>query len=94
MTTTQANDFVISIYASGIAANTWTAPASTNSRVTVNSTASFRGVLFVDELQASAGVTTSRTASLATSSTLSAISTSIKPTVASTANGNFFFLMR
>jgi hypothetical protein len=94
ITTTQTNDYVISYYANGTGVNTWgSAPASTTSRVSVNSTATIRGVLLVDEVQASAGATTARTATITSSSTLSAFSFAIKETTAATVNSNFFLLM-
>ena len=91
ITTTQANDYVISYYACAVTANTWTAPASTTTRTTTNATASFRGVLIVDELQASAGASTARTATLANSVGISAYAIALKE--ASTPKGSFFFLM-
>ena len=94
ITTTQTNDYVISYYASGAGVTTWgSAPASTTSRLSVNSTATIRGVLLVDEVQASAGATTARTATITSSSTLSAFSFAIKETAAATVNSNFFLLM-
>ena len=92
LTTTKANDFVISFYGGTAASlNTWTAPASTNTRFNVSSNGTVRGLLIVDELQASAGASTSRTATSSASTFLSASSISIYPTV--TNNGSFFFLM-
>ena len=92
ITTTATNDYVISIFIVVAGVNTWTAPASTTTRVNSASTATFRGVLLVDELQASAGATTVRTGTLATSSTSSAYSFSLKEST-STNKGSFFFIM-
>jgi hypothetical protein len=77
-TTGFANDYVTSIYAVTNQTRTWTAPASTTTRVNAAGTTSFRGLLVVDELQAAAGVTTARTATVSSSSTLSAVSISIR----------------
>jgi hypothetical protein len=91
-TTTQANDYVISIYADSVGARTWTAPASTTVRLNASSVSTFRGILIVDELQASAGVTTARTATVSTASALTALAISINEST-STNKGSFFFLM-
>ena len=78
VTTTQTNGYIVRIYAdvSGAAA-TWTAPASTTSRVNSASTTTVQGLLIVDELQAAIGVTTTRTATISTSRTWAAISIAI-----------------
>jgi hypothetical protein len=92
LTTTVADDLVISLYTcSTTAAATWTAPASTTTRVNIASTTSFFGLLIVDEDKATAGATTARTATLSTSITTDSIAISFKQTI-STATGNFFFL--
>lgn len=93
-TTTQANDYVISYYGCSNIVDVWTAPASTTTRVTSNSTLTFRGALLVDELQASAGATTARTATLSIANGISAYAFAIKETAASTVNSNFFLLMQ
>jgi hypothetical protein len=68
ITTSFANDYVISFYSSAqTTPAAWTAPASTTSRVNASNTVSFRGMLIVDELQAVAGATTARTATLSLS---------------------------
>jgi hypothetical protein len=77
LTTTYANEYVVSAYAMTIGAATWTAPASTTSRVDSASTAALDGLLIVDELQAAAGVSTARTATSSVSKALGAISFSI-----------------
>jgi hypothetical protein len=68
VTTRFANDWVLNFYGveSGVVAN-WTAPASTTQRVNASAGASARGLLLVDELQAVAGASTARTATLSTS---------------------------
>ena len=92
LTTTAANDFVISFYDStGSTGGTWGVPSGTTSRVLTNPTATIRGILIVDELQAAAGSSATRTATCSASGTLYAFSFSIKPTVA-TANSGFFFM--
>ena len=78
LTTSWANDYVISLYADSFTAATWTAPASTTSRVNSASTASVNGLLIVDELKTAAGATTIRTATLSTSVAWSAIAISFK----------------
>jgi hypothetical protein len=89
-TTTKANDFVISIYQDTAATSaTWTAPASTTSRVNSASNGTQRGLLVVDELQASVGASTVRTATLSVSNNWSSITVSIYPTL-TTNNSNFF----
>jgi hypothetical protein len=91
ITTTTANDYIVSVYSSGASA-IWTAPASTTARVTQNGVASTNiGLLIVDELQAAAGASTVRTASSTTSSTWDALAISFSPSVTNT--GNFFFMM-
>ena len=78
-TTLLANDRVLSIYANVTgAARTWTAPASTTSRVNFATTATVRGLLIVDEAKATAGLTTARTATISASSSMSAVSISIR----------------
>jgi hypothetical protein len=66
VTTRFANDYVVSFYASvaQAGARTWTAPASTNSRVNAANTSTANGLLIVDELQATAGASAARTATL------------------------------
>jgi len=92
LTTTQANDYVISIYAASPTISSWTAPASTSSRVNSGASGILRGLLIVDELQASAGATTSRTATLSvTGIAKTSIAFSIKEP--SGANKSSFFLL-
>jgi hypothetical protein len=63
VTTRFADEYVLSIYTVGnVGGNTWTAPAGTTTRVLTNPTAGSCALLIVDELQAVAGLTTSRTA--------------------------------
>ena len=97
ITTTAANDFVISIYGAtsvALGTPTWTAPASTTSRVNAGPTTTLTGFLIVDELKATAGATTSRTATISASDTIQALATSIKESAAATVNSNFFLLMQ
>jgi hypothetical protein len=79
-TTRFANDYVVSFYATQLNAtpSTWTAPASTTSRVNSGNSASVTGMLIVDELQVSAGASATRTATLSLSTAWSAISISFK----------------
>lgn len=79
LTTTYANEYVVSVYNMTTGAATWTAPASTTSRVNSAGTASANGLLVVDELQAAAGVSTARTATSSVSKGLAAVSFSIIP---------------
>ena len=63
LTTSSANNYIISVYTQiDGGSRTWTAPASTTSRVNSGSTLSVNGLLIVDEAQAVAGVSTTRTA--------------------------------
>jgi hypothetical protein len=78
-TTTYANEYVISVYAGNQVVGTWTAPASTTSRVNFSPTATVNGLLVVDESQTSAGLTTARTATITASHNLSAVAFSIIP---------------
>lgn len=80
-TTTYANDYILSLYAtvSGTA-TTFTAPGSTTSRVNSASTAAANGLLIVDELQAAAGASATRTATLSASIAWAAINISFVPT--------------
>lgn len=78
-TTTFANDYVLSIYGSGVNNGTnWTAAGSTTSRVNSSPSNTVQGLLIADELQASAGATTARTATLSKSTAWSAVSISIR----------------
>ena len=81
LTTTYANEYVVSIYVSNAtgATQTWTAPASTTARVSQGGNASGTGILIVDELQAAAGTSTARTATNTVSNIMSASSFSIIP---------------
>jgi hypothetical protein len=77
VTTTYSNDYVISLYACATTATTFTANASTTSRVNSASDASRRGLLIADELQAAAGVSTARAATLSASRAWSAFAIGI-----------------
>jgi hypothetical protein len=80
LTTRFANDYVVSFYATQLNAtpSTWTAPASTTSRVNSGNSASITGMLIVDELDAVAGATTARTATLSSSTAWGAVAISFK----------------
>jgi hypothetical protein len=80
LTTRFANDYVVSFYATQLNAtpSTWTAPASTTSRVNSGNSASITGMLIVDELQAAAGASTARTATLSSSTAWSSVAISFK----------------
>jgi hypothetical protein len=79
ITTRFANEYVLSIYASNIGTTaTWTAPASTTTRINSTNTGSVNGLLLVDELQAAAGATTVRTATLSSSLGWASIAISLK----------------
>jgi hypothetical protein len=80
LTTTVANDYVISIYAnlSG-GARTLTANASTTSRANSSTTLTVNGLLIADELKAATGVTTARTATISASSAWSSLAISFMP---------------
>lgn len=80
LTTRFANDYVVSFYATQLNAtpSTWTAPASTTSRVNSANTAAITGMLIVDELQAVAGASATRTATLSVSTAWSSVAISFK----------------
>jgi hypothetical protein len=75
LTTTYANDFVVSIYASAQQATVanWTPNGSTTSRVNSSNSSTIKGLLIADELQAAAGVSTARGATLSASNTWSSV---------------------
>jgi hypothetical protein len=73
VTTTYTNDYVISLYACAVNTTTFTPNASTTSRVNSAATAALRGLLIADELQAAAGTSTARAATLSTTRSWSAI---------------------
>jgi hypothetical protein len=66
LTTRFANDWVLSFYtiSQNATPKTFTAPASTTSRVNQTNTSVLRGMLLVDEAQAVAGASATRTATL------------------------------
>ena len=80
LTTRFANDYVVSFYATQLNAtpSTWTAPASTTSRVNSGNSASITGMLIVDELQVSAGASATRTATLSSSTAWASVAISFK----------------
>lgn len=96
ITTTVADEQVISFYEGSYVgapvAFTWTAPGSTTTRVNSAQSSTSNGLLIVDEVQATAGATTGRTASVSPTTTIACVSASFKPSVVAT-NGNFFFMM-
>jgi hypothetical protein len=75
VTTAYANQFIISIYASAQQATVanWTPNGSTTSRVDSSNSSTIKGLLIADELQAAAGVSTARAATLSASNTWSSI---------------------
>ena len=91
LTTTAANDLVVSVYGANIVGSpTFTAPGSTTSRVNIPGVSGAGGnfaLLVVDEKQASVGTSTTRTAALSSSDVNGALSFSFK------ANQSNFFLM-
>ena len=69
-TTTNANDLVLSIYcgeSGAFGTYTWTAPSGTTARVNSGGATGTEGLLICDELQTTAGATTSRTATISSS---------------------------
>jgi len=90
ITTTASNDLVISYYSSNtVSTGTWTAPASTTSRVSIGQSGANRGILIVDEIQIAAGISTARTATNSASAGLWSLAFALKPTVAINTS-NFF----
>jgi len=80
-TTTYANDYVLSIYAiANGAAVSFTAPAGTTTRTNSAATTTLEGLLVVDELKATAGATTTRSATLSASVAWAAVSVSFVET--------------
>ena len=78
VTTTYANDFVISIYACGTGgATTLTRNASTTQRSNTSGATSTNGLLIADELKATAGVSTARAATLSVSRAWSSLAIGI-----------------
>jgi hypothetical protein len=75
LTTTYANDYVVSIYASAAQATVtnWTPNGSTTSRVNSPNSSLSKGLLIADELQAAAGVSTARAATLSASNTWASV---------------------
>jgi hypothetical protein len=82
LTTTYANDFVVSIYASAqqVTVANWTPNGSTTSRVNSSNSSSAKGLLIADELQAAAGVSTARAATLSASNTWASVAIAFVPT--------------
>ena len=74
-----ANEVEVSIFVANNVAGTWTAPALTTARTNSASITTNNGLLIVDETQAAAGNSTSRTATITGSHTLSAVAFSIIP---------------
>jgi hypothetical protein len=69
LTTTTRDDFVVSVFSGGFAIGTWTSPSGVNTRITVNPSGSFDGLLIVDESVGDPSATTVRTATISTSHT-------------------------
>jgi hypothetical protein len=80
LTTTYANDRVISIYGTAVGTATLTANASTTARANGAPTASILGLLVADETQVSAGVSTARGATISASLAWSAFTLAIVET--------------
>jgi hypothetical protein len=82
LTTTYANDYVVSIYADALNATpaTWTPNGSTTSRVNSANTSTVTGLLIADELQAAAGVSTARAATLSSSASWSSLAIALVET--------------
>ncbi len=77
LVTTYANDYILSMYANTPGTTiTFTAPGSTTSRVNASNNANQNGLLIVDELQAAAGTSATRAATLSASRSWSAINIS------------------
>ena len=74
-TASYANEFIISIYANALNATpaTWTPDAATTSRVNSANTSTINGLLIADELQAAAGASTPRAATLSASAAWASI---------------------
>lgn len=80
-TTVAANECILSLYAAGIANATWTAPASTTTRLNQGASSTLSGMLVVDEQQLTAGAGTSRTATLSGSTlTWGTVAIGLSPT--------------
>ena len=82
MSISQPNTTIISMYGMNTGARTWTAPASTTTRINAASTASSLGFLIVDETQATPGLSTVRTATLSVTNANSAGSIGLREIVA------------
>jgi hypothetical protein len=82
VTTTYANDFVVSVYLDALnnPTRTWTASASTTSRVNSANTTALPGMLIADETQAAAGTSTARAATLSGNATWGAFAFALIPT--------------
>lgn len=95
LTTTTADDLVISIFTKPIGSQTWTSGSvtGTTQRVLFNSTsggAGYCGFLICDENQSSAGATTVRSATLSASTgSANSVGISFKQTISATTS-NFF----
>lgn len=77
ITTALTNDYVVSLYSMATGVATWTAPGSTTTRVDSAGTSTLSGLLIVDELQAAAGASATRTATSSVSKALSTASFAI-----------------
>lgn len=79
LTTTVANDLVVSMWGSNTNADDPTAPGGVTSIFDSAGTAGVRGLMMAYELQAAAGATTTRTVTWVTSTTISSFAASFKP---------------
>lgn len=84
LTTTSANDVVVSLYATGTGGGTLTPAAATVSRINSATNGSFKGLLIADETQANVGLSTARTATQSTSAGFASFAIGIKPGIATT----------
>jgi hypothetical protein len=67
LTTTYANDFVLSIFGCASSVTSFSNPSGTTTRINSAATAAVRGLLIADELKATAGVSTARSSTLSAS---------------------------
>jgi hypothetical protein len=80
LTTRFNNDWILSFYSviNSTPSTTWTAPASTTTRLNQSSSNTIRGLLIVDEAQAVAGASTVRTATLSAAQTWATFAIALK----------------
>lgn len=93
LTTTKANDYVISFFAGPNSLTSMSTPSGTTLRASGVGGGTYFSLIIADELQASAGATTARSSTLNTSGSWSTYAISIYESGASTVNSGFFFFM-